>query len=1020
MAGRYKDRLKILEDREIEELYGRPQFNHEERVYFFSLTPEERAVADSHYNLASRVLFILQAGYFKAKTLFFAFEFDDVQEDVRHILRQYYPQFHDAELAVPSLKQTRHTQQRKILELYGYRACDGEARAALMEKAGQLVRISEKPIFLLRNLLQHLESHRIVVPGYSFLQDAVSQTLADERARLTAILEERLDPVTLKALDALYLVRDGMYAVTPLKRDPKDFSLREIKHEISRSQSLETLYRTAKALLPQLDLSNDAVAYYAALVDYYTVQKLQQLPVGMARLYLLCFLLQRYQKINDNLVNALIYHVRKVDTTAKACVEQQVLVYQREGNESTERIGQILSMFLDASIADSVSFGEIKRRAFAILEPDQFERAAQYISGQAFDTAAIEWQFVASLAPSFKQHLRPLLLRLPLRGHSEDDNLMEAVTFLRECFDKGKSLSRCRFEEIPKTFIPQGVKSYLYEKDNDGNRRIHPDKYEFLVYRLLRNRLEAGDIYVSDSLRFRSFDEDLIPKETWKQDKAWILQDIDALLLSQPMAEVLKDMEKELETKYEEVNRRILSGENRHVKLSKRKNGEITWTLPYVGNEETVNNPFFDELPQVPIASLLQFVDSRCQCLDAFAHILQRYVKTPLDQHTVVACLIAYGTNIGLGKMGAISDLSYQTLFTAAKNFLRPETLRDGNNQVSNATAKLLIFRHYDIDHTIHSSSDGQKFETQIHTIRSRYSPKYFGLKKGITNYTGVANHVPFNARIIGANESESHYVYDILANNTTDIQPNIHSTDTHGANEVNFVILAAFDYQFAPRYRHVRDKMDTLYGFKHPSKYDKEYLLKPSSKANTKLILAEEDNIRHILASLAKKVTSQSVIVGKLSSYARKNRTKKALWELDNLYRSLYLLNYVDSVRLRRNVQRALNRGESYHKLVRAVAYANGGRLRFRTDLEQQLWSECSRFLANCVIYYNACLLSELLAYAEREKDFELANRIRGISPVSWKHVNFFGEYTFRDIGEVIDLEQMVNRWVALRRDSA
>ncbi len=418
------------------------------------------------------------------------------------------------------------------------------------------------------------------------------------------------------------------------------------------------------------------------------------------------------------------------------------------------------------------------------------------------------------------------------------------------------------------------------------------------------------------------------------------------------------------------------------------------WTLPYVTNEETVNHPLFDELPQAPIAPLLQFVDSRCQCLDAFTHILQRYVKTPLDRHAVVACLIAYGTNIGLGKMGAISDLSYQTLFTVANNFLRPETLREGNDQVSNATAQLPIFRHYHIDDIIHSSSDGQKFETQIHTLRSRHSPKYFGLKKGITNYTGVANHVPFNVRIIGANESESHYVYDILANNTTDIQPNIHSTDTHGTNEVNFVILAAFGYQFAPRYRHVRDKMDTLYGFKHPSKYDQEYLLKPSSKANTPLILAEEDNIRHILASLAKKVTSQSVIVGKLSSYARKNRTKKALWELDNLYRSRYLLDYIDSVRLRRNVQRALNRGESYHKLVRAVAYANGGRLRFRTDLEQQLWSECSRFLANCVIYYNACLLSELLEYADRKKDFELADRIKGISPVSWKHVNFFGAY--------------------------
>jgi TnpA family transposase len=370
--------------------------------------------------------------------------------------------------------------------------------------------------------------------------------------------------------------------------------------------------------------------------------------------------------------------------------------------------------------------------------------------------------------------------------------------------------------------------------------------------------------------------------------------------------------------------------------------------------------------------------------------------------------------------MAPTSDLSYPTLFTAANNFLRPETVREGNDRVSNATAKLPIFRHYPIDDIIHSSSDGQKFETQIHTLRSRHSPKYFGLKKGITNYTGVANHVPFNARIIGANESESHYVYDILANNTTDIRPNTHSTDTHGTNEVNFAILAAFGYQFAPRYRDIRDKMDTLYGFKHPNQYAKEFLLKPRRKINTALILAEEDNLKHILASLAKKVTRQSVIIGKLSSYARKNRTKKALWELDNVYRSRYLLTYVDSLRLRRNVQRALNRGESYHKLVRAVAYANGGRLRVRTDLEQQLWSECSRFLANCVICYNASLLSELLEYAERETDVELADRLKRISPVSWKHVNFYGEYTFREIGEVIDLELLVQRWLVARRDSA
>jgi len=115
------------------------------------------------------------------------------------------------------------------------------------------------------------------------------------------------------------------------------------------------------------------------------------------------------------------------------------------------------------------------------------------------------------------------------------------------------------------------------------------------------------------------------------------------------------------------------------------------------------------------------------------------------------------------------------------------ETLRKANDRICNIIAELPIFRHYDIDETIHSSSDGQKFETRIHTINARYSPKYFGLKKGIVSYTLVANHIPINVRIIGANEHESHYarsdahlrlsVFDILFNNTTEVQKCIPQT---------------------------------------------------------------------------------------------------------------------------------------------------------------------------------------------------------------------------------------------------
>ena len=111
-----------------------------------------------------------------------------------------------------------------------------------------------------------------------------------------------------------------------------------------------------------------------------------------------------------------------------------------------------------------------------------------------------------------------------------------------------------------------------------------------------------------------------------------------------------------------------------------------------------------------------------------------------------------------------------------------------------------------------------------------------------------------------------------------------------------------------------------------------------------------------------------------------------------------------------------ALNRGESYHKLVRAVAYANGGKLRVRTDQEQQLWSECSRLLANCIIYYNACILSELLERAERRQDYQRADAIKRANPASWKHVNLYGAYSFLDIGDGVDLQELVNLLEAAR----
>ena len=68
-----------------------------------------------------------------------------------------------------------------------------------------------------------------------------------------------------------------------------------------------------------------------------------------------------------------------------------------------------------------------------------------------------------------------------------------------------------------------------------------------------------------------------------------------------------------------------------------------------------------------------------------------------------------------------------------------------------------------------------------------------------------------------------------------------------------------------------------------------------------------------------------------------------------------------------RKNIHRAVNRGESYHKLRRAISHANFGKLRFKTEYEQEIWNECARLISNCVIFYNATILSRLCDWVRR-----------------------------------------------------
>src|SRR5699024_9350991 len=127
-----------------------------------------------------------------------------------------------------------------------------------------------------------------------------------------------------------------------LKREPKDFSLKEIKREIDRGKQIQSLYQLAHTLLPKLGVSNESIKYFASLVNYYSVYKLKRLDEWLVYVYLLCFVYYRYRRMNDNLINTLIYNVRRYIDESKSTANDHINQYYKEHRHKKQMSGHMI------------------------------------------------------------------------------------------------------------------------------------------------------------------------------------------------------------------------------------------------------------------------------------------------------------------------------------------------------------------------------------------------------------------------------------------------------------------------------------------------------------------------------------------------------------------------------------------------------------------------------------------------------------------------------------------------------
>lgn len=1003
-------RITILSKDEVEYLYGIPKLTDSDRMVLFDLEETDHHTIRNLPNDAVKIDYIIQLGYFRAKKYFFSFTFQQIRQDVWFIINNYFP---NVPFPKKNISKNYHYKNQKIiLKQLKYQPFTSKKHADLNRCAKGLAKRHIYPRFIFDELINFCNQCSLIRPAYSTMQSIVSTALQKERNRILNKMSSELNKNARSALDSLLENDDNFYRITLLKKDPKDFSTSEMRKELAKQKDLLNVYEHTKTIIPKLNISSKNIEYFADMAKFYPTLKLKRFKKNLARLYLLCYIHQRILKVNDHLATFFTYRTHKYYQDAELYAKEQLHIDDEQAEDRLVKAGKLIKLYSNEKISDD----NLRPTAFQIVPRENINQFAKDLTAAEVKKNRFIWQYLESRSRAISINLRPVFQAIVFICN-EKEPIREAIDFLKtrmvkNCFQKYYSIA-----DVPLDFIPKKNQSHVIVKFTDQTdkrrkiKKINANLYEYMVYMQLNKMIESGQVYIDDTVNYRNLEDDLIPYDYWITNKEKILSQLNLPILTQPIKRLLSELNEALVERYHEVNLGIEKGENKHIKLKKNKNNEITWRLPYRKQEDSVNNPFYDNFPNINIGDVIRYVLESTRFDKKFVHIQPYYSKTSVEINNLIAVLVANGTGLGIRRMADISDMNENELITTNKNFFRLKTIREANDVIVNHIAKMPIFKFYTLsEYGIHASIDGQKVETKSHTIKARYSKKYFGLGKGVVSIKLVANHVPINDKIIGANEFEGHYLFDLVYNNSSDIDIYAVSGDMHIVNRVNFALMYLFGYRFMPRFTRLPEKaQQNLVSFQNPSEWE-NHLINPKHKVNENLITKEwNDNVLRILASLGMKETTQAIVVRKLSSYKRSNPALKALTEFDKIIMSLYMLDYIDDPDMRSHVHRSLNRGEALHQLISAIRKVSDKKLPGKNEIEMEMYNECTRLIANCIIYFNAALLSNLYESFKNQGQKDYCDFIKRLSPVAWQHINLVGKYEFCQNHIFLNIQELI-----------
>jgi TnpA family transposase len=117
----------------------------------------------------------------------------------------------------------------------------------------------------------------------------------------------------------------------------------------------------------------------------------------------------------------------------------------------------------------------------------------------------------------------------------------------------------------------------------------------------------------------------------------------------------------------------------------------------------------------------------------------------------------------------------------------------------------------------------------------------------------------------------------------------------------------------------------------------------------------------------------------------------------LGRIERSLFTLDWLQNVELRRRVHAGLNKGEARNALARAVFFNRLGEMRDRSFENQRYRASGLNLVTAAIVLWNTVYLERAVQAIKDHGQIVDESLLQHVSPLEWEHINLTGDYVWR-----------------------